>query len=110
MNILGLIAGILGIIGTGYTFIEAMNMPSTASSIPIYLALLSIALVIAGLVGATKLNKKSGILMMLGAIGGIIAVLVSLSISDLPISFFISIVVIILFIIGSVGSFKKKIA
>lgn len=110
MNILGLIAGILGILGSGYTFIEAMNRPGTTSSTPIFVALISICLVIIGLIGATKNNKKSSILMGIGVIGGILIMIVSLNISNLPISFFIGIVVTILFFIGSVGNIKKKVA
>ena len=109
MNVLGLIAGILGILGSGYVFVDAMNRPSTESSSPIFIALVAMAFVIVGLVGSTmKVNyKKAGLLMLLGVVGGLLTLVAALSASPTPIGFMIGIVTTILFIIGGIISLKK---
>lgn len=110
MNILGLIAGILGILGSGYDFIEAMGLPATSGNAPVIMSLLAIAFVIAGLVGSTMKCKKkvAGLLMLLGGLGGLLTMTTGLAISYTPVTFFIGLVTAILFIIGGIMSLVKR--
>lgn len=110
MSIIGIIAGILGIVGSGYTFVEGMDMPATESSMPIFLALIALGLVIVGLIGATlkSKNKLAGELMLMGFVGGLLTMASSLSVSKTPIPFLIGIVTIILFLISGIMSLKSK--
>lgn len=103
--IVGLIAGILGIISNGILLFSGLNMKVTEAGVNqvLMFSIIGLLLSILALVGACMNNKKvlTGIFILLGAIANIPSSLFSIS-ADNPMTFIMCAVVAILLLVSGI--------